>query len=620
MDNWKSSSQRFSTIGRDMGKHTEDKVPDVKAGSDSPEIPITSSQMGIWQFWTLEPSSRLELRRQWEELISGIEVGIREGQVDSYAIYFAIVSRLSCIVFVEVLYWWTKKSVPAFEARVTQHYDMYLMRVFLSETAAGYVGFTSLIDPDSQPRITARDAWRALDAIVSFLGQIITSASQLTLIIHVSRSSGAAFAFLCLMKPLLETCFSRSAWSGKFLVHLNNKHYQRMQALAALTADKYRQDYITGNLGPHILAAEMPMIYWAINAVMNPTKFSIAFIAILEQTSTNLRYSMETIFVNSKSFQRHVSQLKNLYALSEKRNKLKDGDLPYPCGDTKDGTGMSFELRNVTFCYPGSKARAALQNVSFTIRPGQLAVIVGANGSGKSTIIKLLTRLYDPSEGALLVDGIPAEQYSAFDLRRAMATFTQDHQLYPLSLYENIALGNPAATGDSALVAAAAEQGGAAVFIGKLPKGMGTLLDPQNQAYPMNIPSDPDHPLRKQMDALSKKTDISGGEKQRLVASRTFMHLNSGKVAFVAVDEPSSALDSEGEAQLFGRLIAERSGRTMVFVTHRFGHLTKHADIIICMKDGMVAESDTHDELLKQEGEYAKLYNIQASAFSSDIT
>ncbi|KAF8177195.1 P-loop containing nucleoside triphosphate hydrolase protein, partial [Pholiota molesta] len=122
--------------------------------------------------------------------------------------------------------------------------------------------------------------------------------------------------------------------------------------------------------------------------------------------------------------------------------------------------------------------------------------------------------------------------------------------------------------------------------------------------------------LYAELEKLEKSIDISGGEKQRIVASRSFMRFKSGKVKFVAVDEPSSALDAEGELQLFKRLLDVREGKTMVFVTHRFGHLTKYADMIICMKDGSIVETGSHEHLISAKGEYAKLYNIQASAFS----
>ncbi|KAG6808299.1 hypothetical protein H0H93_000306, partial [Arthromyces matolae] len=196
--------------------------------------------------------------------------------------------------------------------------------------------------------------------------------------------------------------------------------------------------------------------------------------------------------------------------------------------------------------------------------------------------------------------------------------------MFPLSLYENVALGDVTRATDLEAVNVALEQGGAKEFVSKLEEGLDTFLDPRSSVYTINVPDETDHPLRQRMKKLSKKIDISGGEKQRLVAanscennrSRTFMQLNSGRIRFVAVDEPSSALDPEAEYQMFNRLIANRKGKTMVFVTHRFGHLTKHADVIICMKDGAVAESGSHETLMNLNGEYAKLYQIQADAFS----
>ncbi|KAG6872397.1 hypothetical protein C0995_009987 [Termitomyces sp. Mi166 len=425
-----------------------------------------------------------------------------------------------------------------------------------------------------------------------------------------------------------------------------------MDALYALTTDTYRQDFITGNLRNHIMneyekaknnlgetctdeywmqldrrgsflfevvsymANDLPMVYCAVNVIISPSKFSIASIAVLQQSSSTLRWSLQSILRDMRSFRRHTTKLKNLYALSERLSKIPEGDVPYPSPQTSTD-GMAFELKNVLFEYPGSKNKLpALKNLSLNIKPGQLVVIVGANGSGKSTIIKLLTRLYDPSSGTLLIDGIPAQEYCPTDIRRTMASFTQDHNIYPLSLYENIAFGDVDRSTDAAAVAAAAEQGGTTEFIAKFVDGFDTILNPRNSIYSFNIPDDPEHPLQKHMKTLSKKIDISGGEKQRLVAARTFMHLNSGHVNFVAVDEPSSALDPEAEYQMFNRLIASRTGKTMVFVTHRFGHLTKHADLIICMKDGGIAESGSHEQLMTLDGEYAKLYQIQASAFS----
>ncbi|KAG6911417.1 hypothetical protein DXG01_016514 [Tephrocybe rancida] len=631
---------------------------DSKGPDDKPNPSIITKQAGVWQFATIEQPS-FDPQRRWNEVVSGLqlfrrlgteissvsrtllilfvlsklwegiesailmhlsssllqilEVGIRDGQPDTFAILVAIISRLSCAAFVAILDWWTGNHHSIFKSRVVQYYEAYLMR-----------------DPDSQMHISPTDAWIAFDAIVAFFGEILTSASQLTLIIHVSRTSGGpVFAFLCVARPLLKVLFTEDVWSKMWVVNLHHKDYQRMQSLAVLTGDMYRQDYITGNLTSHImeeyekarenLGDTCTDEFWQqIEKKSSPLFEVISSMAsdLPMQSSSSLRYSLQTIIRETQSFQRHISKLKNLYAVSEKTSRIKTGDVPYPSAKSP-ADGMALELKDVVFEYPGSKNKSpALKTISLNFKPGQLVVIVGANGSGKSTIIKLLTRLYNPTSGTLIIDGTPAQDYRSFDLRHTMASFTQDHNLYPLSLYENISFGNVARSGDVAAVAAAAKQGGAADFIAKLVDGMDTNLKSRLNVRNINVPDEPDHPLRKRLHTLNKDIDISGGEKQRLVASRTFMHLNSGHVRFVAVDEPSSALDPEAELQIFNSLIASRAGKTMVFVTHRFGHLTKHADQIICMKDGSVEESGSHDELMKLAGEYAKLYQIQADAFS----
>ncbi|PBK60574.1 P-loop containing nucleoside triphosphate hydrolase protein [Armillaria solidipes] len=282
---------------------------------------------------------------------------------------------------------------------------------------------------------------------------------------------------------------------------------------------------------------------------------------------------------------------------------------------------MSFELRDVSFSYPGSQStKFALSNINLSIKPGQMVVIVGSNGSGKSTILKLLSRFYDPTSGpeSILVDGIPISRYRMTDLRRATATLTQDHSLFPLSLGEDIWLGYAERVNDAEMIDRAAHKGGASHCLKKLERGKETRLSTGNEAYGYNLPDDPDHPLPTELENLQKNIELLGGETQRIVAARTFMRFETGKVRFVAVDEPTSALDSEGGLSPFDNLIQAREGKTMIFVTHRFGHLTKRADLVVCMKDGTIVEAGTHEELMVKEGEYAMLYNIQASTFFDD--
>ncbi|TRM63664.1 P-loop containing nucleoside triphosphate hydrolase protein [Schizophyllum amplum] len=368
------------------------------------------------------------------------------------------------------------------------------------------------------------------------------------------------------------------------------------------------------------LLDDLPTIYCVLYAAYNPAKFSVTSIAILQQISQNFRWTVLGLFQGLDSFGKNVYQIKQYYEAQEvpdKGNAPTDGYASYPL-PTSSAKGMGFELENVTFAYPGSTEQEALRNITISIHPGQLVVIVGANGSGKSTLIKLLARLYDPTSGTLTVDGEPISVYHKHTLRQATAVLSQDHCLFPMSVGENIGLGCPERVHDVDAVRAAAKAGGASTCIAKLKHRLDTVLDPGNQARGSNLSGEEGEPLRAQLEALDKKVDISGGETQRIVAARTFMRFSSGKVRAVLVDEPSSALDPEGELVLFDNLRNEREGKTMVFVTHRFGHLTKHADLIICMKEGSIAEYGLHQELMARDGEYRKLYEIQANAFSTD--
>ena len=152
------------------------------------------------------------------------------------------------------------------------------------------------------------------------------------------------------------------------------------------------------------------------------------------------------------------------------------------------------------------------------IKSGQLVVIVGANGSGKSTIVRILSRLYDPTSGQVLIDGHPTGDYRINDLRRATVILSQDTSLYPLTLAENIGLGYPAFSSNKDMIIEAAKEGGAFEFTQKLNKGLDTVLVPQIESFIINLRRDKTHPLYKEMQSLGKKIDVSGGERQSVAA------------------------------------------------------------------------------------------------------
>ncbi|KAF7324162.1 P-loop containing nucleoside triphosphate hydrolase protein [Mycena kentingensis (nom. inval.)] len=402
------------------------------------------------------------------------------------------------------------------------------------------------------------------------------------------------------------------------------------------------------------IIGQLPTLYWALKAIHHPTRISMASIALLTQYSSQVRYTVEMVFWEFGRTTKCLSDIRLLYDGEGIENRVADGDRAYPRPEWEWNCekGMDVRFENVSFSYPGTKTTAdAIENISFHIPAGALTVIVGTNGSGKSTLIKLLARLYDVGEdgnevadadgdaasdtanagsptspnggggggGGIFIDGLPIREYRLADLRRAQAHLTQDHQLFPLSIRENVSLGAAgleiSGSAKEEKVREALAAGGATGLVARFATGEETVLEPVRTVYERMLDDERYRELREFGAGIEKSANVSGGERQRLIASRTFMRLPLPGIKLLCVDEPSSALDPRGEFELFQRLRNSGAGITKLLVTHRFGHLTRHADVIICMKDGRIEEMGTHEELIGKEGEYAELYNLQAKAF-----
>ncbi|KAG6811286.1 hypothetical protein H0H92_008153 [Tricholoma furcatifolium] len=343
------------------------------------------------------------------------------------------------------------------------------------------------------------------------------------------------------------------------------------------------------------LSTEIPMLHFTFCALRNPSSYTLSTLAILRQQSQALTSGSEVTFRTFSGILRTLEDVNDLYRIEPLR--VVDGNVDYR--PSPDKRGMSLELRNVSFSYPYSPAMEnALKDVSIKIHPGQLVVVVGQNGSGKSTLIKLLTRTYDVTSGEIIVDGVPIKDYRISSLRGATTLLNQDLRVYPLSLAENVGLGDPTHVADHKRIDEALKKGGASEIVAGLKDGLATNLEPIRTATSRNIKLPRDQALQDVLETLDFPAKVSGtygrftikfmfftksagGQLQRIVASRTFMRLQNNNIKFIAVDEPSSALDARGELQLFNNLRAEQNGRTTIFVTHRFGHLTKYADLIM---------------------------------------
>jgi ATP-binding cassette, subfamily B, bacterial len=244
---------------------------------------------------------------------------------------------------------------------------------------------------------------------------------------------------------------------------------------------------------------------------------------------------------------------------------------------------------DVTFRYPGTD-RVALDHFDLVIPAGRTIAIVGANGAGKSTIIKLLCRFYDPDSGRIEVDGIDLRRLAPEEWRRAITVLFQSPVQYQGTARENIALGDldASALADAPSaprrVEAAADRAGAAATIASLPGAYETLL---GKAFP-------------------EGTELSGGEWQRIAMARAYHR----QKPLVLLDEPTSMLDSWAESEWFDRFNELREGKTAVLITHRLT-IARRADVIHVMEHGRIVESGSHDELLGRDGPYARSWNAQ---------
>jgi len=242
--------------------------------------------------------------------------------------------------------------------------------------------------------------------------------------------------------------------------------------------------------------------------------------------------------------------------------------------------GVAF--RDVTFTYPGA-TKPTLKNLSFAIEPGEVVALVGDNGAGKTTIAKLITRLHDPTGGAVLFDGIDARDFDAGHLRRQVTCLAQNFGRYAATAADNIAFGDwERLAGDAAAVESVARTAGVHELVSGLPRGYDTML---GRAF--------------------GQFDPSGGQWQQLAIARAVAR----GARILVLDEPTANLDVETEYRLFLRYRALAEGRTILLISHRFSTV-RMADRIIVLEAGQIAESGTHDALLARNGRYAALYEL----------
>ncbi len=264
-----------------------------------------------------------------------------------------------------------------------------------------------------------------------------------------------------------------------------------------------------------------------------------------------------------------------------------------PRRDPANRPENEIRFEDVGFHYPGTD-RAVLDHLNLTIPAGRCTAIVGLNGAGKTTLVKLLARLYDPSEGRLLVDGIDARAFGVNEWRRRIGVIFQDFNRYELTAAENIGFGAIELAGDRERIREAAQRAGMLATLERLPIGLET-------------------PLARQYENGS---ELSGGQWQRVAIARAVFALENG-ASILVLDEPTAALDVRAEAAFFDRFVDLTRGATSILISHRFSSV-RHADSVVIIEHGRVIEQGTHAELVAAGGRYATLFRLQAERFTED--
>lgn len=279
--------------------------------------------------------------------------------------------------------------------------------------------------------------------------------------------------------------------------------------------------------------------------------------------------------------------LSNLYEYLEQPIEADNGTLTQ---GINPGDGLRFE--HVSFSYPGgedSLQNPVLHDISLHLAPGQSLALVGENGSGKTTLIKLLTRLYHPTEGRILLDGSDLRDWSTQALRERTGVIFQDFVRYQLQVGENLGVGDTHAFNDQERWQQAARHGMADDFISRLASGYQTQLGRW----------------------FKNGQELSGGQWQKIALSRAYMRENAD---ILVLDEPTAAMDAAAEAEVFARFREHSRDKMAILISHRFSTV-RSADLILVIDQGQIIERGTHEALVEANGRYAKLFQLQAAGY-----
>lgn len=312
--------------------------------------------------------------------------------------------------------------------------------------------------------------------------------------------------------------------------------------------------------------------------------FSVAVLFVLTSAILQVSSNLQQIFVNASGVADQALFLTDLlgFFAMEPTVRSKPGAIKIP-RPIRHG----IEFRNVSFAYPGT-TRLVLKDFNFHLHPGERVALIGENGQGKTTIVKLITRLYDPTQGQILIDGVDLREYDMEDLCHEIGVIFQDFMRYEMTARDNIAVGRIEQRDRLDRIAEAARMSLADEVIARLPGGM-------------------EQQLGRRFDG---GVDLSGGEWQRMALARAYLR----DAQLLILDEPTSALDARSEQEVFQRFAELTRGKMSLLISHRFSTV-RMTDRIVVLSHGILTEEGTHEELIRRGGLYAEMFEMQAASY-----
>jgi ATP-binding cassette subfamily B protein len=546
-------------------------------------------------------------------IIDGINHAINTHQAVAPRLWWLVAAEFSLAVFGSVL----SRGIDFLDAlladKYTRHVSVLVMKHAAQLDLAAYED-PVFYDRLERARVQATDRLGMIQSIGRLVQQVITTASLsiaimlfspwllLMLIAGVVPAflGESHFAFLGYAKNFRQTpirrqldylrvlggskeaakelkLFGLAPFLTERFSRLSNQIYDEDVSLARrrLVAGSFLS--MIGTAGYY--SAYVFVIWRTISGVLSIGE--LTFLAgSIQQASSNI----QQIFSTVSSIADQALFLTDLIAFFEMRPAIasKPNALPVPRPITR-----GFEFRNVTFRYPGS-SRLVLDGLNFHFRSGERVALIGENGEGKTTIVKLLTRLYDPLEGQVLLDGVDLREYNLEDLYQEIGVIFQDFMRYEMTARDNIAVGRIEQIDDLPLLQQSAQKSMADEVIGKLPCGYEQMLGRR----------------------FDGGVDLSGGEWQKVALARAYLR----DAQILILDEPTAALDARSEFEVFQRFAELTAGKMALFISHRFSTV-RMADRIVVLEHGRIAEDGDHEQLTRLGGRYAEMFELQAASY-----